>query len=736
MDSVETNLQVQEEVLEEEKNLKMTDHVEAVEKILNYSFKKKNLLKAALKQDDNQTGPSFKRLEYLGDSVLTVAIINYLLLTFPDLTDYELSKLHLVNTSNEKFARVAIKRGLLPLIIDDPRNDQLLKDKTKLFVEAVSKEDDLVWCKGAVEAPKALANFVESIAGAVYIDLDFDLTRLWEIFKGLLEPLFMLDDFTQRYPMLRSMSKTQPFMLKEPLVFKCCSVSETYKLIASGRDKTVSHAKIAATKDASECRPVEEIIEEEHRKVEEKKNLKLQESLVEKKDLQMQESLEEKQDMQMLESLGEKKDMQMHESLEEKKDMQMQESLEEKKNLQMDSLEAVEKILNYSFSNKSLLKEAITNESGMKSRLANHGQTAVALAFIKYLYIAYPNLSASGLEQLGSANKSKDKFARVAIKHGLHKFLILLHPHFDEKVKLFSEAVSKEDRPVPYGGLVEAPKFLSNLINSVAGAVYVDVNFHVPRLWEICKDLFEPLYTVDDLCWESKPVLTLINLCDKHGKQIDFKCRQDPWNKYICELYLDDEIIACGRSRLGHKAKHVAAMAALVKLSEKMPIAKVEETVIENTEIEDADAKVKLIEICRKRKWPEPIYSFVSGDAVKGFVYSAEIETPTEEGTLFIKGDRKRRKKFAQSNSASLMIRALEFSLKDEKVDKLSLDVENEVDKGSLDLEKGHKKVEVYHMQTRSCTRKLQLQENFRGEEESENARKIREEEESAMQEK
>lgn len=46
----------------------------------------------------------------------------------------------------------------------------------------------------------------------------------------------------------------------------------------------------------------------------------------------------------------------------------------------------------------------------------------------------------------------------------------------------------------------------------------------------------------------------------------------------------------------------------------------------------------------------------------RGFVCSAEIETPTEEGTLYVKGDKRKLRKTAENSSASHMLRALEFS--------------------------------------------------------------------------
>ncbi|KAL1191659.1 Ribonuclease 3-like protein 3 [Cardamine amara subsp. amara] len=112
-------------------------------------------------------------------------------------------------------------------------------------------------------------------------------------------------------------------------------------------------------------------------------NLQMLDKLEEKKNLQMQEILDENKNLQTRKISDEKKNMQTQESLEKKKNLQTQESSEEKKNLQMQessdekilnsvadsveaetySVEAVEKILNYSFTNNTLLKDAITQGS-------------------------------------------------------------------------------------------------------------------------------------------------------------------------------------------------------------------------------------------------------------------------------------------------------------------------------------------------------------------------------------
>lgn len=55
------------------------------------------------------------------------------------------------------------------------------------------------------------------------------------------------------------------------------------------------------------------------------------------------------------------------------------------------------------------------------------------------------------------------------------------------QVREFTEAVSGEDEtPLVYGGPVKAPKILADIVESVAAAIYVDLNFDLEKLWMVC----------------------------------------------------------------------------------------------------------------------------------------------------------------------------------------------------------------------------------------------------------
>lgn len=46
---------------------------------------------------------------------------------------------------------------------------------------AVEQEDEIEVYGGAIQAPKVLADIVESVAAAVYVDCGFDLKASWQV---------------------------------------------------------------------------------------------------------------------------------------------------------------------------------------------------------------------------------------------------------------------------------------------------------------------------------------------------------------------------------------------------------------------------------------------------------------------------------------------------------------------------------------------------------------------------
>lgn len=334
------------------------------------------------------------------------------------------------------------------------------------------------------------------------------------------------------------------------------------------------------------------------------------------------------------------------------------------------SVFAVEKILNYKFKNKRLLEEALTHSSYTDSasyqRMEFLGDAALGLALSNYVYLAYPQLDPGHLSLLRAANISTEKLARVAIKHGLYRFVRHNATALDDKVKEFSDAVSGEDDDddaLVYGGSIKAPKILADIVESVAAAVYVDVDFDLQTFWVIFRGILEPIVTLEDLQQQPQPVTMLFERCQKQGKNVDIKHWKNE-AKSIASVYVDGQFIASSSSEQKEIAKLNAAKGALLKLSNSLPTNLNNVSLLDifdGSSFEIEGAKQKLHELCGKKKWPKPNYNIendMGPPHEKKFVCSVQIATV--DGILYVTGDERTRVKDAENSAASSMIRALQ----------------------------------------------------------------------------
>ncbi|CAB4278013.1 unnamed protein product [Prunus armeniaca] len=231
----------------------MKESVTAVEKIVGYSFKNKRLLEEALTHSSFPWSTSYQRLEVLGDSVLNHAVTNYFF-CMADRRKFnqdQITKLRSANAGNLKLARVAVRLGLYPYL--RRFNTPVLDDKVKEFIEAVINGEDET---GLVH--KVLADIVESVAAAIYIDLKFDLDKLWMIFKPLLEPIYTLEDLRGRpmailYDFCLKNGRRLEIKLKPRDETENISIAGVYVddvLVGSGSSKGNSNARQNAAKEA------------------------------------------------------------------------------------------------------------------------------------------------------------------------------------------------------------------------------------------------------------------------------------------------------------------------------------------------------------------------------------------------------------------------------------------------------------------------------------------------------
>lgn len=155
-----------------------------LENTIGISFKDKALLRRAIthKSFSNENKQlnyrNNERLEFLGDSVLSIAISTYIFDNFPDYPEGELAKMRAVIVSE-------------PILAQKSR--QL---KIGQFLLLGKGEEST----GGRERDSLLANAMEALIGAMYLDLGFDVTidfliNLFEDIIGDVEKGNYIQDF-------------------------------------------------------------------------------------------------------------------------------------------------------------------------------------------------------------------------------------------------------------------------------------------------------------------------------------------------------------------------------------------------------------------------------------------------------------------------------------------------------------------------------------------------------------
>ncbi|HVB97358.1 MAG TPA: ribonuclease III [Chloroflexota bacterium] len=146
------------------------DNVDRIERSLGIHFQNKSLLEQAFVHrsylNENSSFPlkANERLEYLGDAVIGIIVSEYLYMTLPDATEGTLTTLRAALVRAQTLGRVARSLGL---------GQYLLISRGE--IEA-----------GGRTRRKLLAQTFEAVAGAIYLDQGYAVTR--DFVLGHLKP--------------------------------------------------------------------------------------------------------------------------------------------------------------------------------------------------------------------------------------------------------------------------------------------------------------------------------------------------------------------------------------------------------------------------------------------------------------------------------------------------------------------------------------------------------------------
>ncbi|KAI4971909.1 ribonuclease 3-like protein 3 [Hordeum vulgare subsp. vulgare] len=234
---------------------------------------------------------------------------------------------------------------------------------------------------------------------------------------------------------------------------------------------------------------------------------------------------------------------------------------------------AVEALLGYEFKDKSLVSEALTHGSfylpyrsgdSTYERLEYLGDAVLTCLVSRDVFLTYRDLPPGPLTRLRAANVDKEKLARVAVDHGIHRFLRHKAPKLDEQIADFVKELCQYE--YHSNGLLDAPKVLSDIVESLIGAIYLDSKHNQELVWQVFRNLADPLISLETL--GRHPVSELLEFGQKTGRTVDiFK---DGWVKDTkVDVFVDGVLVASATyAQKKEIASNRAAKAALDKLKE------------------------------------------------------------------------------------------------------------------------------------------------------------------------
>ncbi|QHO45652.1 hypothetical protein HN51_014470 [Arachis hypogaea] len=161
------------------------------ESLLNYTFKDPYLLIEALTHGSYKrpgVPSSYQRLEFLGDAVLDYCITQHFYEEYRDASSEFLTVMRTISVNNECYAISAIKVKLHEHILHNSQElDKQIAD-TVNEVEKLNLKSTFGW-ELETSFPHVVADVMESVAGAIYVDSGYSKEAVFRSIRPLLEPL-------------------------------------------------------------------------------------------------------------------------------------------------------------------------------------------------------------------------------------------------------------------------------------------------------------------------------------------------------------------------------------------------------------------------------------------------------------------------------------------------------------------------------------------------------------------
>ncbi|CAN6483899.1 unnamed protein product [Victoria cruziana] len=332
--------------------------------------------------------------------------------------------------------------------------------------------------------------------------------------------------------------------------------------------------------------------------------------------------------------------------------------------------DALENALGIKFKNKGLLVEAITHASRPSSgvscyqRLEFVGDAVLDHLITRHLFFAYTDLPPGRLTDLRAAAVNNENFATVAVKHKLHVHLrhgsSALETQIREFVKDVQDELSKPGFNSFGIGDCKAPKVLGDIVESIAGAIFLDHNLNTAIVWKVFQPLLHPMVTPETL--PMHPVRELQERCQQQAEGLVYKAIRTG-NIATVQVFIDGVQIGIAQNPQKKMAQKLAARNALIVLKEKD--AECKEKCAEDGKKKNGVqtfTRQTLNDICLRRQWPMPQYRCVNegGPAhAKRFTYSVRVNTTDRGWTDDCVGEPMPSVKKAKDSAAVILLELL-----------------------------------------------------------------------------
>ncbi|EPQ59279.1 hypothetical protein GLOTRDRAFT_136195 [Gloeophyllum trabeum ATCC 11539] len=176
------------------------------------------------------------------------------------------------------------------------------------------------------------------------------------------------------------------------------------------------------------------------------------------------------------------------------------------------SIEAVERIIGHKFQRPQFLAQALTHASIQGYDLTSYerleflGDAILDFMVIRHLYYRETQLSPGGLTLLKGAMVSNSALAAVCVWSGLHKHLLFESRDLANGIQAYEvqlKAKQEEEyrlareegrSPGQYWLDIEPPKALSDVVESIIGAVYISDNFSPVGSETLFVNVLKPFY--------------------------------------------------------------------------------------------------------------------------------------------------------------------------------------------------------------------------------------------------